>query len=162
MVRTSIKDKTYRQNEGASDEDMMKEYVGPYDKPRAPDDFNTEYEKIMLRKMKRIDDLRKKKDMESTYHIGKDRPIKDRYSTGHVGYADRTHLPMDRLPEMLAYEQLGEIHEPFTTWRCPSCGTLHHKAVPEYWDRTENRIKAGCSFCGDDSHWLNRIDFKRI
>ena len=150
--------KLKRQGYGQDDHDIKREHVPIYEKP-TKDSFSEEYAHIMERKMKRINDNMKKKDIEGRYFQGNDAILKDRLAKT----PDRTWLPMDVLPEKIAYEQLGEIHEPLQTqWRCPSCGTLHMKRIPEFWSTKHNRIMAGCSFCKCDNHWLNRLNFKTL
>ena len=153
--------KDYRQGEGASDNDIRKEFIDSYMRePSADGQMSSDMEARLKRRIKRIDDIRRKKDMESTYHHGRDRIIKERESTGHIGHHLRTDLPMDRLPEAIAYEQLGELHIPNKPWRCPACGTLHMMTVPETYKN--GTIVAGCSFCGCEDHWFNRLNFKTL
>lgn len=155
-----VRPQDYRQGEGPSDNDVRKEFISSYDRERQADgQLSSDHDAKRLRRLKRVDDIRKKKDMESTYHGGYDRHIKDRERTGHVGQFLKTDLPMDRLPQMLAYEQLGELHDQ-GPWRCPACGTKHMDPIPEIYKH--GRIMAGCGFCGNINHWFNRLNMRRI
>ena len=154
-------DTTLKRSRGYApdDRDIEREHVPLWERNQTADKYSEEYAHIMERKMKRINDAMKKKDIEGRYFQGNDAILKDRLARK----PDQTWLPLDVLPEKLAYEQLGEIHEPLQTkWRCPDCGTLHLKRIPEFWDTRTNSIRAGCSFCKCDNHWLNRLNFKRL
>lgn len=156
-----VKNYNYRQGLGASDEDVKREFVSRENRPNSPFDYTEEYAHIMERKYKRIEEEKRKMKIAEHWQHGNDRIVKEPFTNGHVGYKDRSHLPMERIPEAILYEETGILLEPFEPWRCPSCGVLHMKAVPQYWDAIERRPVFGCSFC-HQKHFYELINFKRL
>ncbi len=149
------------QGEAGTIEDFRRELIDVYDREKGHDGQHShDYEAKFARRLKRVHELRKRKESEDIRHRGYDRtykqhPIKAR----QLGQYRKTMLPLDVLPEYLAYEQLGELHEP-GKWRCEACGTLHLKTNPTVFK--DGRIQNGCDFCGNTDHWLNRLDYRRI
>ena len=146
-----------KQGLAPTDEECRREFVNLYVRPKNAEDYDEEYAKIVERKYKRINDTLAKKHLENKHMTGYDRDIKDLCKT-----PDRTHIPLERTPESILYEQTNICLPALSpTWRCEKCGTQHHKAVPEFWDSFENRVRMGCSFC-HTLHPFDQIDFKRI